>query len=85
MKVLGKTKTEITTDENGKNILHLETNEVLWVHCNIFNNYYQTDSRVLYEFVTITSFGQLLDTSPKDFIFLKTSNSKCIFKYGLLI
>ena len=29
MKVLGKTKTEITTDENGKNILHLETNKVL--------------------------------------------------------
>ena len=35
----------------------------------------QQDSRVLYIFVLNKSFGQLLDISPKNFIFLKTFNS----------
>ena len=45
--------------------------EVVLVHCNIVNNNYQQDSRVLYTFVPNKSFGQLLDISPKNFIFLK--------------
>ena len=32
--------------------------------------------RVLYRFVPNKSFGQLLDISPKTFIFLKTFNSE---------
>ena len=54
---------------------HLEITEVKVVHCNIFNNDYQQDSNVLYTFVPNKSFGQLLDISPKNFIFLKSSNS----------
>ena len=46
------------------------------VHCNIFNNNYQQDSNVLYTFVPNKSFGQLLDISPKNFIFLKKFNSE---------
>ena len=65
-----------TKDENGKNVLHLEITEVVLVHCNIVNNNYQLDSRILYTFVTGKSFGQLLDISPKPFIFLKTSDSE---------
>ena len=42
------------------------------IHCNIVNNGYQHDSRVLYTFVPNKSFGQLLDISPKNFTFLKT-------------
>ena len=53
---------------------HLEINEVILVHCNIVNNDYQQDSRVLYTFVPNKSFGQLLDISPKNVIFLKTSD-----------
>ena len=45
MKLLGSTKNKITKDKNGQNILHLEITEV--VHCNIVNNDYQQDSRVL--------------------------------------
>ena len=44
---------------------HLEITEVILIHCNIVNNDYQQDSRVLYTFVPNKSFGQLLDISPK--------------------
>ena len=50
---------------------HLEIAEVLSVHCNIVNNDYQQDSRILYTFVPNKSFGQLLDISPKNVIFLR--------------
>ena len=46
------------------------------VHCKIVNNDYQQDSRVIYIFACNKSFGQLLDISPKTFIFLKTFNIK---------
>ena len=71
MKLLGITKTKITKDKNGQNVSHLESNEVLLVHCNIVNNDYQQHLRVLYIFVPNKSFGELLDTSLKNFIFFK--------------
>ena len=49
---------------------------VILVHCNIANNDYQQDSRVLYNFVPNKPFGSLLETSPTNHIFLKTFNSK---------
>ena len=55
---------------------HLEITEVITIHCNILNNDYQQDSRVLYTFIANKSFGQLLDISPKNFIFLKTFDSE---------
>ena len=64
MKLLGSTKSNITKDRNGENVPHLEITEVVLVHCNIFNNDYQQDSRVLYTFIPNKSFGQLLDISP---------------------
>ena len=51
---------------------HLEITEVVLILCNIVNNEYQEDSRVLYKSVPNKSFGLLLDISPKNFIFLKT-------------
>ena len=38
MKLLGSTKTKINKDKNGENVPHLETNEVVLIHCNIVNN-----------------------------------------------
>ena len=55
---------------------HLEISEVVLIHCNIVNNGYQQDSRVLYTFVPNKPFGQLLDIYRKKFTFLKTFNSK---------
>ena len=54
----------------------LEITKVVLIHCNIVNNDYHQDSRVLYTVVPNKSFGQLLDISPKNFIFLKTFNSE---------
>ena len=76
MKPLGSTKNRITKNENGENVHHLEITEVILVHCNIVNNGYQQNSRVLYKFVPNKSFGQLLDILPKNFTFLKTLNSE---------
>ena len=75
MKLLETTKNEITKDENDENIPHLEINVVVLAHCNIVNNDYQQDSRVLYTFVPNKSFGQLLHISQKKFVLLKTSDS----------
>ena len=71
MKLLGSIKNKIIQDENGENVLHLEITEVSLVHCNIVNNNYQRDSRVLHTFIPNKSFIQLLNISPKNFIFLK--------------
>ena len=76
MKLLGSTKSKITKDKNIENVPHLEITEVVLIHCNIVNNDYQQDSRVLYTFVPNKSFGQLLDISPKNFIFLKIFDSE---------
>ena len=59
MKLLRSTKSKVTKDEHGENLPHLKITEVILVHCNIVNNDYQQDSRVLYPFVPNKSFGQL--------------------------
>ena len=76
MKLLEGTENEITTDKNGENVPHLVITEVVLVHCNIVNNDYQQDSRVLYTFVPNKPFGSLLEISPTNHIFLKTFNSE---------
>ena len=67
MKLLGSTKSKITKNENDENIPHLEITEVILVHCNIVNNDYQHDFRVLYTFIPIKLFDQLLDISQNNF------------------
>ena len=76
MKLLGCTENKITWDKNGENVLHLEITEVVVVHCDIANNDYQQDSRVLYTFVPNKPFGSLLEISLTNDIFLKTFNSE---------
>ena len=48
MKLLGSTESKITEDKNRKNVPHLEIVELVLVHCNLVNNDYQQDSRMLY-------------------------------------
>ena len=76
MKLLRSTDNKVTKDKNGENVLHLEITEVVLVHCNIVNNDYRQDSRVLYTFVPNKPFGSLLETSPTDHIFLRIFNSE---------
>ena len=43
--------------------------EVVLNHCNVVNNDYQQDSRVLHTFVPNKPFGNLLEISPKKTVF----------------
>ena len=74
IKLLGSTENKITKDKNGQNVPNLEIKEV--VHCNIVNNGYQQDSKVLYAFISNKSFVSLLKISPTNHIFIKTFNSE---------
>ena len=47
MKLLGSTESKITKDKNSENVPHFEITKVVLVHCNIVNNDYQQDSKVL--------------------------------------
>ena len=76
MKFLGSTENKITKDKNGENVPHFEITEVVLVHCDIVNNNYQQDSRILYTFVPNKPFYSLLEISPTNHIFLKTFNSE---------
>ena len=67
MKLFGSTKSKITKNKNGENVLHLEINEVALVYFNIVNNNYQQDSRVLYTFAPNKLFGQLIEYFTKTF------------------
>ena len=69
MKLPRSTENKVTEDKNGENVPHLEITEVVLVHCNIVNNYYQQDSRVLYTSVPNKPFGSLLEISPTSHIF----------------
>ena len=69
IKVLGSTKKKITKDKNDENVPHLEITEVVLVHCDVVNNYYQQDSRVLYTLVPNKLFGSLVEISSTSHIF----------------
>ena len=64
---------------------HLEITEVVLIHCNVVNNNYQWNSRILYIFVPNKSFGQLLDISFKNVVFENLVQNFHTLKYGLLI
>ena len=74
MKLLGSTKNKISKNKNDENVSHLEITEVVLVHCDIVNNDYQQDPKVLYVFVPNKPFGSLLEVFPTNPIFLKTFN-----------
>ena len=48
MKLLGSTESKVTKDKNSENVPHLEVVELVLVYCNLVNNDYQQDSRILY-------------------------------------
>ena len=68
MKFFGSTKSKIAKYENSENVPHLEITEVVLIHCNIVNNDYQQDSRVLYTFDR--------NKSSKNVILLKNFDSE---------
>ena len=61
MKLLGSSESKITKYNNGEDVPHLEVFELVLVHCNLVNNDYQQDSRILYTFAQNKPFGSLLE------------------------
>ena len=59
MKLLGSTQSKKIKDKNDEHVPHLEIAELAIVHCNLVNNDYQQDSRILYTFVSNKPFGSL--------------------------
>ena len=76
MKLLGSTESKITKDKNGEIVPHLKIVELVLVHCNLVNNDYQQDSRILYTFVPNKTFRNLLEISPTNQVFFKIFNSE---------
>ena len=76
MKLLGSAESKMTKNKNGENVPHLEAVELVLVHCNIVNNDYQQDSRILYTFVPNKALSSLLEMSSTNRVFLKTLNSE---------
>ena len=76
MKMLGSTVSKITKDKNCENVPHFEIVELVLVHCNLANNDYQQNSRILYTFVPNKTFSSLLEISPANHVSLKTFNSE---------
>ena len=76
MNLIGSTKNKITKNKNSENASYLDIAELVLVHCNIFDNDYQWDWRVVYTFVSNKPFGQLLEISPTNLIFLETFTSE---------
>ena len=52
MKLFASTKNKTNKDNNGETVPNLEVFEVVLINCNIVNNDYQQDSRVLYTFLS---------------------------------
>ena len=76
MKLLESTRSNVIKNENDQNVPHVGITEIVLIHCDIVNSEYHQDARVLKKFVPNKSFGQLLDISLKNFIFLKTFGSE---------
>ena len=86
MKLLGSTENKITKEKVGKNVPHLRIAKVVLVQCNIIDNDYQQDLRVLYKFFPNKPFDSLLEISPTDFIFsIHLIQNFKKSKYGLQI
>ena len=76
MKLPGSTENKVTKDKKGESSPQLEIIEVVLVHCDVVNNDFQQDSRVLYTFVPNKPIGCLLKISPTNHIFLKAFKSE---------
>ena len=74
MKLLGDGPI-IDQNKNGTNIPELEIVESALLHCNVVENDYLQNSKLLYTFVPNNAFGQLLSIQPKPLIQPKTTDS----------
>ena len=55
--------------EKNRESMPLKVTEVILIDCNVFNDVYLQNLRVLYKFVSNKSFDQLLDILPIKIVF----------------
>ena len=79
MTLLGNTKKDVDQDKDGEDVLKLESVEVVLVHCDLVNNNHQQASKVLFTFVPIAQFGQIINISPHSLTMLGTTNTEFSF------
>ena len=65
----------IDKGKNSKNVPQLDQVEYVLLHCNIAQNDYLQNSKLLYEFVPDKMFVQLISVKPPIFIQCKTTDS----------
>ena len=86
MKLLGRTKKDIDSDQNSENVPKLESVEVVLVHCNLVKNDDQHSSKVLFSFVPNKQFGQLINISPHSLTMTNiVIQNFLLLKFGLQI
>ena len=76
MKLLGLTERRVTIINNGENEPQQELTRVVLVNCDIVNNQYQHDSRVLCAFVPNKSLGQQPNIPPTNHTNTETFHSE---------
>ena len=79
MRLLGSAEKDIGKDKDGEDVPNLESVEVVLIHCNLVNNNYQQESKVLFTFAPNKLFGLLIPISPHSLMMLKTTNAKFQF------
>ena len=70
--MLGISKEKIVGSEYGDLVPKIDPVTAVLVHCNLVDNDYQRDSKLLYSFVPDKPFGSFLSVEPKSEIFTKT-------------
>ena len=63
-------------DKDGEDAPKLESVEVVLVHCNLVNNNYQQQPKVLFTFDPKKKFGKLITIALYSLTMLKTTNTK---------
>ena len=79
MKLLRSSTDTIDGDKNSELVPKLESVDLVLVHCNLVNSSYQQSSKVLFMFVPVKKYGQLITVSPETLIMLKTINTEFSF------
>ena len=76
MRLSESTKKVVVQDKNGKDVLKLESVEIILVHCHVVNNNYQQALKVLFTFVPDKQPGQLINIALHSLIMLSTTNTE---------
>ena len=74
MRLIGSAKKDKDQDKDEEDVPRLESAEVVLVHYNLVNNNYQQASKVIFTFVPIKQFGQLITNGPHSLIVLNATN-----------